>query len=211
MNSQEASKRISVLMAFDHLCRHHPFDDITVQDICDASGVSRSSFYRSFASKYHISTWYQDLLLEASLGEAGRTLDWCGAFSAYHSGWRLFPAMNLAAKGQGGIESTEALWPPKVCSLVLETLRLCKGIEAEGALLFHIHYFSITTRPQSKKPMTPWVDEIYDCSPQEYGSLMAATVPHDLYQLLNEPVNPGGCAVFDLSTLFMRAQRGQGV
>ena len=33
------------------------FDEITVADICDASAVSRRTFYRHFADKYALLNW----------------------------------------------------------------------------------------------------------------------------------------------------------
>ncbi len=197
----DVRKRVNVAMAFDRLCGEKDYDDIGIQDICNASGLSRSTFYREFSSKFEIFTWYQDLLLDASVGQLGITLSWEGAFCAFHSGWLLFPSMNLAAKQCAGLESVEVQWVSKVYGLLLHALER-KEVVADPLLLFQARYFSIATRPQSKKAPTPWVDELYGCTPEEYGRFMASIVPGDLYRLLNTPERPNNQPKLTLSKLF---------
>ncbi|ACV21383.1 HTH-type dhaKLM operon transcriptional activator dhaS [Slackia heliotrinireducens] len=43
-----------IVDAFEDLMRDHPFDCITVDMILNLSGVSRSTFYRHFSSKYEL-------------------------------------------------------------------------------------------------------------------------------------------------------------
>jgi AcrR family transcriptional regulator len=183
-------KRAGIVIALDHLCATRDFDDIAVQDLCEESGLSRSTFYRAFPSKFEVCAWYQDILLEQSLGQVGRTLGWADGFTAFHSGWLLFPHMNLAAKRHTGLESIEARWPLKVTELLLETLTSYKGVDIDESLLFQVHFLATTTRPQGRTPSTPWTDDLYDCTPETYGKIMATCVPHDLHRLLNEPDRP---------------------
>lgn len=65
------NKRIAVMHVVDR-----PLEDLTVDDICKRSGISRSSFYEMFKSKYDIGYWYLDLVYRLTLGKIGRTLTW---------------------------------------------------------------------------------------------------------------------------------------
>lgn len=190
MAEADTRKRVVMAIGLDRLCAEQSYDQIEVRDICEATGFSKSTFYRVFDSKYSICTWYQDLLLEASVGQAGRTLSWAGAFSVYHSGWLLFPNMSHAAKEHRGADSVEARWPRRFSELVLDTIRNYKRLPVDDDLLFHVHYLALTTRPQPVTPSLPWFDELYARSPEEYGRLMSEYVPHDLHRLLNEPDRP---------------------
>lgn len=201
MEKLDPRRRINVVVAFDGLCAQKSPNDISIEEICDASGLSRSTFYRAFSSKFDICIWYQDLLLEASIGQVGRTLTWREAFAAFHSGWLLFPSMNLAAKACTGSGSAEARWAPKASELLISTLS-AKNIEVDRSLLFQVHFFASTTRPQLRTQNNPWTDELYDCPPDEYGRIMETCVPHDLYRILNTPDHPNpGLAQLTLSKL----------
>jgi len=56
MTIKKDSKTI-LYEAFYELAKRKPLEDITVQDILDCSGISRSTFYRHFADKYEIMSW----------------------------------------------------------------------------------------------------------------------------------------------------------
>ena len=204
MEELDPRRRINVAIAFDGLCAQKRQDSISIQDICDAAGLSRSTFYRSFTSKHDICVWYQDLLLEASFGQVGRTLDWRGAFAAFHSGWLLFPSMNAATKECAGATSVEAHWPLRVSELLISTLSE-NGVDVSRSLLFQVHFFASTTRPQARTQHNPWTDDIYDCTPDEYGRIMEACVPRDLHRLLNTPRHPNPSPLLTLSKLMARS------
>ena len=53
-----------------------PLESITVDHICERSGISRSKFYELFSSKYDIGYWYLTFVYDVSLGRIGRDLDW---------------------------------------------------------------------------------------------------------------------------------------
>lgn len=43
-----------ILKSFNRLLREHPFEDITVKQIIEASGISKSTFYRYYLDKYDV-------------------------------------------------------------------------------------------------------------------------------------------------------------
>lgn len=55
--------RRAIIRAFDDLIATTPFEDISVDDITQAAGVSRATFYRYFKDKYDVmNSNYADLL-----------------------------------------------------------------------------------------------------------------------------------------------------
>lgn len=53
--------------AIYRLLHKHPIEKITVRDIVNEAGVSRSSFYRNFYDKYDLLNKYYDSVLEKTL------------------------------------------------------------------------------------------------------------------------------------------------
>lgn len=46
-----------ILRAFNELMTQRPIDKISVDDICEAADISRSTFYRQFRDKYDVLTY----------------------------------------------------------------------------------------------------------------------------------------------------------
>ncbi len=65
MAKQDIIKR-TIAEAMKALVREKRFEDISIFDICEQSGVSRRTFYRYFSDKYEVIEWihYQDFLLK---------------------------------------------------------------------------------------------------------------------------------------------------
>ena len=56
---EHANKRYAVLCTYAKLAEEKPLSEISVAEICDAQGISRSSFYRLFGGVDDILMWYQ--------------------------------------------------------------------------------------------------------------------------------------------------------
>ena len=68
------SRRFFIAAATNELCKKISLEDLSVDDICEAAGVSRSGFYRAFHSKYDIAPWCLRFPLDEGVGQMGRTL-----------------------------------------------------------------------------------------------------------------------------------------
>lgn len=189
--------RIGIVMALDQLCKIKPFSEITIDEICEEAGVARSTFYRTFDSKFAIPIWYQNLVLKASIGMVGGTLDWYGAHVASQSGWLLFKHMNAAAKEYRGAESTISNWHKQSRELLVETLRDYKGLEIDDNLYFQAEFFSAVVWTQGFE----WDEYLGNKQPEDYTTLFSRCVPHDLYEALNSPDNPNPNATLSLSSI----------
>lgn len=53
-----AETKLDVVNAMADLMETTPLEKLTVSQICKASGISRSSFYRCFEDKYAVAQWH---------------------------------------------------------------------------------------------------------------------------------------------------------
>lgn len=57
---EHANRRYAVLCTYEKLSEEKPSSEITVSEICNAQGISRSTFYRLFGGVDDILMWYQN-------------------------------------------------------------------------------------------------------------------------------------------------------
>ena len=65
-----------IFRALKTLVGEKDFDRISVREICDMAGISKSTFYGNFQDKYAIVNWHYDMVMEAGVTQIGRTLSW---------------------------------------------------------------------------------------------------------------------------------------
>ena len=68
---ENANKRYAVLCTYEKLAKDKPLPEITVSDICNAHGISRSTFYRLFGGVDDILMWYQNFASDIGMHRAG--------------------------------------------------------------------------------------------------------------------------------------------
>ena len=66
---------LSVVEALDALMRTTSIDRVKVTELCRDAGISRATFYENFQDVYAVATWMWDHLMQASLYQAGITLN----------------------------------------------------------------------------------------------------------------------------------------
>ena len=75
--------------AFVTLLQEHSFDQLTVNELCDAAGIRRATFYKHFADKfaflnYYVSTLrdrFDNIIWKASAGETSSYTDYFVAYA----------------------------------------------------------------------------------------------------------------------------------
>lgn len=68
---EHASKRYAVLRTYAKLAEVKPSSEIKISDICEAQGISRSSFYRLFGGVDDILMWYQNFTSDIGMHRIG--------------------------------------------------------------------------------------------------------------------------------------------
>lgn len=70
---EHANKRYAVLCTYEKLAEEKPLSEITVSEICNAQGISRSTFYRLFGGVDDILMWYQNFTSDIGMHRVGIT------------------------------------------------------------------------------------------------------------------------------------------
>ena len=68
--------KAKIFGALKVLAKDKAFDKISVREICDTAGISKSTFYGNFQDKYEIIHWHYDAVMEAGVTKIGRSLSW---------------------------------------------------------------------------------------------------------------------------------------
>lgn len=199
--STDISKRIMVAVAANKLCEETPLKDITVWDICEKSGVSKSSFYRMFADKFDIAFWCQKFPIENGIGQMGRTLTCFEGISVTFEGLALFKSLFQKAKDPLCLVPLEERGRVVAANMLRDTLSECHGMEMDDTLSFQIEWITKAGADASRW----WLDGRLDKSPAEMAELVESCYPDELRGVLNSPVNPLSKERFDLGRLILLA------
>lgn len=76
MSSQTLAKRIAIADALNEMLRKKEIAALRVSDVCELSGIPRSTFYRYFYSLNDVSIWLFDYLLGVHFSSAPATRSW---------------------------------------------------------------------------------------------------------------------------------------
>ena len=68
--------KVKIFNALKLLVAEKAYDKISVREIYDTAGVSKSTFYANFPDKNAIVRWHYDMVMEAGVNRIGRTLSW---------------------------------------------------------------------------------------------------------------------------------------
>lgn len=78
-----APTKMVIVGALGELAKDRDFEDITVAEICAASRVSKSTFYRHFRDKYDVVEWYLQDILSESMMRLGTVHDWSSGITLF--------------------------------------------------------------------------------------------------------------------------------
>ena len=197
--------RFDILKAMDRLCRDVAYDDIPVETLCDEVGISRATFYRSFESKYRIASWWQDLVLLATMRRIGRVYSWQDGLLASYSTWNLLPDMNRAARQCRGFESCSYNYRRKSKACLLDTIVNYRHASVDEDLLFQVDYFTGADALKGAR----WSSGRRGNDPQTMVRRLTRCIPRDLFDLLDVPAESPASPSLTMSDL-MRVAQGDG-
>lgn len=136
--SNISKSRVKIFGALRKLAAEKPLDKISVREICDIAGVSKSTFYNNFQDKYAIVNWHYDMVMEAGVNKIGRTLSWEQGHLITSFGFAGEMAIYRAARKSSdqngllphGIRARE--------SVLIETLTEYRHVELTDKLSFQV-------------------------------------------------------------------------
>lgn len=194
-------ERLSVVSVMDEFCADTPFTKLTVTAICDAAGISRTSFYRLFEDKYEATNWFVHAVSRIGHVQTGRTLSWHDASVATLSGFVLMKNLLASTAGCDGYNSSENTGIRLRTSSLTQTAARRLGREPDDELDFQIRFFA-----RSEVPMVRERYRETDARPVEaMARIVESCVPprlHDLLQLPDDPAKGRELTYKRLVTMF---------
>ena len=120
----EIANCLHIVSVMDYLSETTPFADLSIADICKASDISRSTFYRLFDDKFDAVNWFIYEVSRLGHTQTGRTLSWHDASFTTLSGFLIARNLLVSASKAAGYESTGPQKPfpsPSVASRLCST------------------------------------------------------------------------------------------
>jgi len=156
------------------LIENSDLEHISTKEICEASGISRQTFYRNFQDKYAVVKWHFDLMAERSLKQAGRTLTWQEAHKLLFSNLSSQKTVYERAAYSDMIMKQDIYrWS---YNLYMETLTQYKKMAPTRSLLFQIDAAALLNVELAFK----WGRSGMKQSPEEMAQLLDTVLPQEL-------------------------------
>jgi AcrR family transcriptional regulator len=172
-----------IFLALERLLTRKAYADITIQEICGETHISRPTFYRYFNSKNGIMLWLIRQSLDVGIAKIGRRYSWfegfCSTLTVYYR-HRVCSGLHSQA-----LDNTLLSFSANYSkNNFIATLRDTKHIEPTERLIFQIDALSYAQAHVIQK----WAAEGMGEVPEIIAEYLTSIVPVDLYELLKKPV-----------------------
>lgn len=201
MGTGDVSRKIVVALAAEELCKAKRFRSITVPEICEKAGLSKTSFYRLFDDKFDVALWIQSIPLKKGVGECGRTLTCEQGVAVTLQGQALFRNLYLQAADAGEVVSPDERARCDSTAMLRETITGMHHVEIDDELDFMIEWQSVGARETVKS----WLRDDCGRSAKEVAAYIAECCPARLREILDNPVSPGEAMPVDFQRLVLMA------
>ena len=201
MGTRDASRKIVVALATEELCKTKHLRNITVPEICEKAGLSKTSFYRLFNDKYDVALWIQSIPLVKGVGECGRTLTCEQGVAVTLQGQMLFKNLYLQAANAGEVLSPDEQARISSASMLRETIEQYHHQEVDDELDFMVDWLSISGREMVKK----WLRDDKGRDVQTIAKYIADCCPARLRDILDNPITPSETESIDFQRFMLMA------
>lgn len=179
-------ERFAIIAALDNLAHNVPIEQVTVGAICEKAQISRTTFYRLFNDKYDAANWFAFCVLEVGNMLTGRNYSWYDGNVVTLSGCLLMRDLMISAWSSPGYHALIEAGIRRRKQDLIDSVVIWKHAELTDKLLFQIDCFAYLESYMART----WIAENEPRSVEEMSSYIESCVPKDLYDLLNDPVDP---------------------
>lgn len=175
--SDRCETKIRILHAIDR-----PVRDLTIDEVCDLSGVSRSTFYRHFKTREDFYFWYALLCGHLALDQIGRTLSWPEGMRRHFSllaeekEFLVYCAEREPSCGTEYMESRRR-------EIIFETLREFRHVEVTEELRFQVACYTHLEAWAAPR----WFRTHMAVDPMVFAERLEGCVPSLLHQSMQLP------------------------
>lgn len=182
--SRPDANRLRMVNAFVKLLGEADYDDVSVQDICKACGMSRQTFYRHFSSKHEIASWFWDLIASVYILKVGVEYDWHESFLLnFEAAQPYFPFFVKASAGHA-LDGVRAHASALRKEVLLRTLEEGLGVEITPQLAFEAGFFCAAEALVRFDAL----EQEGLVTPEQRAAALTACVPSGLRRVVDEGV-----------------------
>lgn len=174
-----------IFHALDDLLKKTSLDKVTTTQLCEASHISRQTFYRHFQDKYWVLNWYFDIMYKDTLMQIGRKLSWEQAL------YQIFSDMysnnkTIHIHSHSNDYNSIRNYAYRISSkLYIETLINYKKISPSNTLLFQADTAAFLCTTLIDK----WQQNGMKETPREFAALLVSVLPQELKYTLEKGIS----------------------
>ncbi|MCI9129867.1 MAG: TetR/AcrR family transcriptional regulator [Eggerthellaceae bacterium] len=168
------------------LAMSRSLEDVSVSDICENAGVSRTTFYYHFKDKFDIVQTHYDAVAENNLFMTGRTLTWRQAHYMNTSEVLRNKGLYQAAFELRGYQSLFSYAKRRRIETLEETIVDFKHARLDEELVFQIYALA----EGEVACVGRWFKGDMSLSLDKLCDYLEGIVPKRLHDLLDKPVSP---------------------
>ena len=181
-NSNEM--KFYIFHTLGELMKHMDYENISTKYLCEASHISRQTFYRHFYDKHAVLNWHFDLIADDSLKQVGRTLTWQQAHFYLFDNLYKERVVHVQANKSEGYNYTKNYNYRSSLEMYIETLKKYKRILPNDSTLFQIDAAALLCTELTAK----WCRGGMNESPKSLASLIDCVLPHEVKTILEQGI-----------------------
>lgn len=177
------AKKLDIVCSANELCRERKFEAISVGEICDAAGISTSTFYRLFNGKHDMPAWYLRFAAHSSIEQIG------ACFTCEQGFCVMLGLMQRCQFLYGNVKDTPEMdlvdhtEIERISQCTQQNLREYHDIEPDKELTYEIFWVTVAGVSLSGE----WLHGRFKEDPDALACIFAACYPQRLRALLDAP------------------------
>lgn len=177
----QIAKKLDVVNAANELCRIRKFDSIPVGDICDAAGISTSTFYRLFKGKHDVPAWYLRFSTSFSIEQIGACFTCEQAFRVMLGLMGRCRFLYGNVKDTPEMDMVDRAENKRIAQRIIQNLRDYHGIEPDDELRCALDWVTVAGVALSGE----WLHGQLEGTSDKLAHLFAQCYPERLRNLLD--------------------------
>lgn len=178
---RNAEAKLTIMDAALKLLESKPFEQVKVNDLCEACGISRSTFYRNFQGVHSIPLWYQRYTADITLHQIGRYFT---CTEGHELSLQLLSRGAAFYEGRGQWLDTE--FRMQCINNHVNAMRDMlqeRGIAVSASTEYKLRGTAVS----ANELVAQWMSARRDLSIKELVGIIVQFVPNDLRKVLDSP------------------------
>ena len=185
-DDQRITTKLAILAPFERLCERSTYTEISVADICQEASISKPTFYRHFQSKDNIIRWVAKRSIKGGVAGIGRTCTW---YEGYLNTMNIQYKHRAIFSDKQTVEVVGSLFSFSTKfrrEQLITTIKEKTGADISDKISFQIEALMVVESVMSRS----WSVGGMQTPPSIMADYTTSCVPRDLFELLNEPMEP---------------------